>query len=311
MTIGDQLDDEGSKQVLEYFFSQGYHQLDTAIMYAGGKTEVVLGKVLSTKQKSDSYIASKVNNFTEPDKALTRQSIFSQVDTILKNLQVDHIDLLYLHWPDRKTPLEETLNAVNDIHKQGKFKHFGLSNFAAWEVANVWHLCNQHGWVKPTVYQGMYNAITRDVESELIPALRSFNIKFYIYNPLAGGLLTGKHSFANGGSELEGRFKNGGASYQNRYINRYWKPDIFEALEDLKKACAAHGISMTEASLRWVRHHSKLIPGDAIIIGASKMEHLKENIKFGQSTDKLPEDIVKAFDAAWIKTKPVCEQYWR
>jgi len=310
MTIGDQLkDNKDSSELLDYFFNQGYSKLDTARMYAQGNTERILGEILSEDHKN--HIASKVSNAIG-EKALTRKGITDQVEDILRLLKIQKLELLYLHWPDRKTPLEETLGAINDLHKEGKFTYFGLSNYKASEVSQICQLCKEHNWVQPTVYQGMYNAITRDVEKELLPVLHEFNIKFYIYNPLAGGILTGKHSFTSGkGAELEGRFKSDSGAMQQRYIERYWKDDIFEALKIVQEACAKHNISMTEASLRWVRHHSQLISGDAIILGASKLDHLKENIRCATVPEKLPEEIVKAFDVAWEKAKPSCQQYWR
>jgi len=128
-----------------------------------------------------------------------------QVETSLQRLQVSSVKLLYLHAPDVETPLEETLAELQKLHAEGKFETLGLSNFSAWETAHVWHLCDKLGIVKPTVYQGMYNGITRQVEVELLPCLRRLGIRFLAYNPLAAGLLTGKHRFDQDPSE--GRFK--------------------------------------------------------------------------------------------------------
>ena len=126
--------------------------------------------------------------------------------TNLKRLNVDSVKLFYLHAPDTETPLVETLQEVQKLHNEGKFEQLGLSNFSAWETAHVWHLCDKLGVVKPTVYQGMYNGITRQVEQELFPCLRRLGIRFLAYNPLAGGLLTGKHRFDQ--EPDHGRFKD-------------------------------------------------------------------------------------------------------
>ena len=106
------------------------------------------------------------------------------------------------------------------MHKEGKFIELGLSNFSAWETMEVWHICDKNGFVKPTVYQGMYNAIARQVERELFPALKRHGIRFLCYNPLAAGLLTGKHDFSKEPSD--GRFKN-----NSMYMDRYWKKEYF------------------------------------------------------------------------------------
>lgn len=97
------------------------------------------------------------------------------------------------HAPDRTTPFEETLKAVNDLYKEGKFKHFGLSNYMSWEVAQVVEICKVNGYVVLTAYQGLYNAVHRNVEPELFPALREYGIAFYAFNPLGGGFFTGRY----------------------------------------------------------------------------------------------------------------------
>ena len=128
-----------------------------------------------------------------------------QLETSLKRLQLDKVKLFYLHAPDTATPLVDTLTGVKKLHEEGKFEELGLSNYPAWEVAHVYHLCDKMGMVKPTVYQGMYNGITRQVEMELFPCLRRLGMRFLAYNPLAGGLLTGKHRFD--ADPDQGRFK--------------------------------------------------------------------------------------------------------
>lgn len=108
-------------------------------------------------------------------------------------LKTDKIDMFYLHAPDRKTPFEDTLCEVNRLHEQGLFVRFGLSNFMAWEVARICEICQKHGWIMPSVYQGVYHVLQRSIESELLPCLRKNNISLYAFQPLAGGLLTGRY----------------------------------------------------------------------------------------------------------------------
>ena len=109
-------------------------------------------------------------------------------------MKCDSVDTLYLHFPDPNTPIEESLSACAELYNGGKFKRFGLSNFPAWQVAHIWHICDRNDWPKPSVYQGLYNALSRAIEPELIPMLRDFDIPFYAYNPLAGGILSGKYT---------------------------------------------------------------------------------------------------------------------
>ena len=109
----------------------------------------------------------------------------------LKALGQQKIDMFYLHGPDRTTPYEDTLREVNKLHKEGHFDRFGVSNYMSWEVAQICGICERNGWIKPSVYQGIYNAVHRSVEPELFPCLRAHSMAYYAYNPLGGGFFTG------------------------------------------------------------------------------------------------------------------------
>ena len=216
------------------------------------------------------------------------------------------MDLFYLHSPDNATPLEATLEACARLHAAGRFRRLGLSNYAAWQVADAYHLCRRHGWPLPEVYQGMYNAVTRDVEAELLPCLRHLGMSFYAYNPLAGGLLTGRYL---GATEVpsQGRF-----SEQANYVPRYWQPAYLTAMEGVQAACEAAGIGMAAAALAWMRHHSNLdaTAGDAVILGASTLEQLAANLDACRG-GALDDTVVQALDAAWESCRPDCPPYFR
>ena len=130
---------------------------------------------------------------------------------------------------DRGTPFVETLRAISELHKAGKFVRFGISNFTAYEVAEIVLTCRQHGWVRPTVFQAMYNAITRSIEAELIPACRRYGLDIVVYNPLAGGLFSGKIKTKDM-VPAEGRFSDE-AHMGKMYRNRYFKDTTFKALQ--------------------------------------------------------------------------------
>lgn len=152
----------------------------------------------------------------------------------------------------------------------------------------------------------MYNALTRDVEAELFPAIKTLGIRFYAYNPLAGGLLTGKY-----GDEKKvpdtGRF-----AVKKKYLGRFWKASYFDALQKIREACEKTGIPMTAAALRWIYHHS-LLDGtghDGCIIGATRLIHLENNLK-ACNNGKLPESLVDALNAAWDSARPDCPRYFK
>ena len=304
MTFSDQVDQDTAQQMLSLFAESGNNELDTAYQYCEGRTEELLGAILPPQQRKKVTIASKVNPWN--DQGLQPDQVEKQMGEILRRLGSDYVDLLYLHSPDLDTPIEQTLERCFEMHQQGKFKTFGLSNFASWQVAEVAEICRKNGWMEPTVYQGMYNSLTRDVERELFPCLRNYGISFYAYNPLAGGLLTGKHQSVDAIPD-SGRFIS-----KTNYQPRYWKKDYFKVLEKLREACQASGIKPTTSAMSWLVNHSKLEAdkGDGIILGVSKIEHLAENIAACAGAP-LDQSILDILDEGWEIIKPDCFRYFR
>lgn len=303
MNFGPQLDLENSRIMVSDFLNSGNKEIDTAYVYNEGITEEYLGDILSGFSDEQYSIATKVH--PRITGKLDRNAILSQFDQSLRRMHVKCVDMLYFHFPDKKTPISEALETSAELYEQGKIRELGLSNFPSWLVADIWHLCKKYGCPQPTVYQGMYNALCRNVEDELFPALRNFGMRFYAFNPLAGGLLTGKHlSFEEEPSS--GRF-----SRLQSYRKRYWKKSYFEAVNLIKARCLDEGISPTEAAFRWLNHHSLLNEEkrDGIIIGASKQEQLEQNIN-SLKKDLLPESILNAYNDAWIEAKKDSPMYF-
>jgi len=312
MTFGGQVNEEDSNAMMSYFFEHTTApELDTAYVYSDGKTEEVMGKMLTEQQRQKMFIATKVN--PRPG-GFTPENIRKQFDTSLARLKLQHVDLLYLHVPDHNNPILETLKTINELHKEGKFKELGLSNYSAWQVADIWHICNNNGWVKPTVYQGMYNVLTRNIEMELFPALRKFGLRFYVYNPIAGGLLSGNYNHETLPSD--GRF--GRSNTADMYKSRYWKQSYFSAIQHILLALDAHNkatnqnLTLLTTAYAWLIHHSQIksVHGDGIILGASKMAHLEANLNYFKC-DPLPEVIQKACDEAWHLCASDCANYYR
>ena len=304
MTFGEQVDRSTAQSMLDLFVASGNYEIDTAHQYCEGKTEEMLGVLLAAKKRNKFYLASKVNPWN--DRGLQPDQVKIQMGEILQRLGSDHIDLLYLHSPDLETPVEQTLEACFELYQQNKFKAFGLSNFAAWQVAEVVEICRQNGWMEPSVYQGMYNALTRDVERELFPCLRNYGISFYAYNPLAGGLLTGKYK------SLDGLPDSGRFALRNGYQPRYWKQEYFRVVQQLDEACAESGLKPTQAAMSWLVNHSRLAAenDDGIILGVSRIEHLKENMQAcGQAP--LEQAIDDILDQGWEMIKANCFRYFR
>ncbi|RUS16721.1 hypothetical protein BC937DRAFT_90874 [Endogone sp. FLAS-F59071] len=230
--------------------------------------------------------------------------------TSLAALQQKKVDLFYLHAPDKGTPFEDTLRAVQDLYEEGLFTELGISNFTAWQLTEIYYICKNNGWVLPTVYQGMYNAITRDVERELFSCLSKFNIRFYAYNPIAGGAFSPNIKIDNPveeGSRFDPNTKLG-----KRYRERYWNDVYLSVIQEIHTVAAKHNISTIDVALRWMVHHSKLNVerGDGIIIGVSSIAHTEQNL-LALDAGPLPDELVEALDAAWETTKAQCPPYFR
>ncbi|XP_056398019.1 aflatoxin B1 aldehyde reductase member 2-like [Hyla sarda] len=311
MEFGRRMDAQASGAAVQEFRRRGHDELDTAFMYGDGETERVLGTLgLDAGVK----MATKANPWE--GKTLKRQSVRDQLETSLQRLNMSSVQIFYLHAPDHQTPVEETLEACQELYKEGKFKELGLSNYASWEVMEIYRICKERSWVLPTVYQGMYNATTRQVETELLPCLRQLGIRFYAYNPLAGGLLTGKYKYEDKDTAEQTPSRFFGNSWADTYRNRYWKKYHFQAIDRVQKALEeAYGKdrpSLTAAALRWMYHHSKLQGSreDAVILGMSSTEQLVQNLDGAEGGPLLP-PVVSAFDDAWNLVAHDCPNYFR
>ena len=302
MNFGPQLDLEASRGMTEAFLMSGNRELDTAYVYNDGVTEKYLGEILP--KLNGYYLATKVH--PRISGKLDRESILSQFGESLKRMNRECVDLLYFHFPDGTTPLEESLRVYAELHEQGKVGELGLSNYPAWQVMEAAYLCDRIGCPRPTVYQGMYNALCRNVEPELFPAIRSLGMRFYAFNPLAGGMLTGKHRHYEDAPE-PGRFAR-----LKSYRDRYWKQSYFDAVEEIRKACEAEGIPMAEAGYRWLCCHSMMnaAKGDGILLGASRIEQMEQNMSAANG-GQLPQVVVDAMDAAWEVAKPDSPAYFK
>ena len=302
MTFGESVFASDAARFINAFLDAGYQELDTAYVYNDGSCERMLGEILPSLKRSY-RIATKVN--PRITGKLDAEAAFMQVNESLDRMNLKSVDTVYLHFPDPATPVVSVLEAMAELHDQNKFTELGLSNFPAWMVADVWHICDRRGWVKPTVYEGIYNPLTRKAETELNACLNNFGMRFYAYNPLAGGLLSGRYECFED-KPTDGRF-----THRPNYQNRYWKKSYFDAVDVIKAACEKQGITIIEATYRWLIYHSMLDArrGDAVLIGASKLNHLLQNME-AVKAGPLPEDVVSAIETAWTITKGDSPEYF-
>jgi aflatoxin B1 aldehyde reductase len=189
-----------------------------------------------------------------------------------------------------------------------------MSNYHASEVRRAFELCREHGLAPPSVYQGLYNPLNRAVEDELIPVLRENGCSFVAYNPLAAGMLTGKHTDPDPNRAQSGRFKN-----NPNYLPRFYTPSNFQAVDRIRDACRREGIPMVEATYRWMLRHSALSGSDGLLLGASSVPQLDQNLRAcaaaasqgGGGGGALPDSVLAAFDEAWSLTRDAAFPYWR
>ncbi len=304
MTFGQQTFLEDAVLMVDYCFHNGCTEFDSAYVYNDGNSERLLGEILCGQRRENYKIATKVN--PRITGRLDSEAVYMQLTESLERLRLERVDILYLHFPDRDTPIENALEACAKLYEQGKFLDLGLSNFPAWLVADVYHKCSKYGWMRPKVYEGVYSALSRRVELELFDALNAFDMRFYAYNPLAGGMLTGKYTdYAE--APPQGRF-----TLRQNYQNRYWKKSFFDAVKVIKKACDTFGVSMVDAAFRWLAFHSKLSGerGDGVIIGASKISQLTQNLNSFSNGD-LPNEIVEAINEGAEICKQDAYEYYK
>ncbi len=290
MMFGGQTSEADSLAIMDYAWDNGMNFWDTANAYNQGESERIVGKAL--KGRRDGVIlATKVFNQMGSglnDHGLSRRHILSAVDASLKRLDTDYIDLYYLHAPDYDTRIEETMDAMNDLVHAGKIRYIGVSNFAAWQIADILAVCDKRGYAAPVITQNVYNAITRGIESELVPFLKAHGMGMAVYNPIAGGLLAGKH---RPGKPAENtRFSNNQAYYE-----RYWSDENFAAVEKLTEIAAQHGLSILQLAMKWCAGREGVT---SVITGVSRLEQLKQNITTIEG-EGLDTDVLAACDEVW------------
>ncbi|XTI82738.1 Aldo/keto reductase [Cenococcum geophilum] len=310
---------EATGALLDTFQAHGYTMVDTARIYGHGSSEEYLGAV--GWEKRGLQIATKVypsatkeqiRNLGTEHYTHKPEDVRTALMRSKAALKAEKLDLYYLHGPDRTTPFEETVREINKLYKEGHFERWGISNFMSWEVAEICELCKRNGWLMPSVYQGLYNALHRNVEPELVPCLRHYGLSLYVFNPLAGGFLTDRYQRDTKDEDVEAGSRFDPNRWQGRFTRaRYWNEAYFDALDIVRPVAKKHGLTEAECALRWLSHHSQLKRefGDTVIIGASSAKQLEQNL-VDLEKGALPEEVVQALDAAWPVVKPVASVYY-
>ena len=284
MTFGNQCDEPTSHAIMSKAFDAGVTFFDTADAYplgatleTVGRTEEYIGRWFQGHpgRRSQVVLATKFYGQVGSgpnDQGGSRKHIVQAIEGSLRRLQTDYIDLYQMHSPDHETPIDETLSALDDLVHSGKVLYIGCSNFPAWELCKAPWTSDKLGLARFDSVQPRYNLLFRQIEAELLPLAMDQGIGVISYNPLAGGLLTGRYQ--PGQAPEEGsRFtvQNAGKLYQARY----WQEPQMQAVEELKAFCQEHHIDIAQLAIAWVLAQPAIT---SAIVGASKPEHLDQTL---------------------------------
>lgn len=314
MTFGLQVDEKKSFEILDKAYESGLTFLDTADAYplggnrdTIGDTEAIIGKWQSKRSIRDRLIiATKCFAPTRGgpnNMGLSRQHIVESIEKSLKRLQTDYVDIYQSHGFDPSTPIEESLRAFDDLVKAGKVRYVGCSNYPAWRLGQALRAADKLGVEGYVSVQPRYNILYREIETELLPLINDEGLGVLVYNPLAGGFLSGK--YRKGQDPEEGtRFTLGTAA--GRYQARYWHEAQFEAVEKLKAVVEGKGLNMVSVAVAWVLAQQGIT---SAIIGASKPEQLDANLEALEI--EFDDELTEACDAPWwsLPRRPVAEGY--
>jgi aryl-alcohol dehydrogenase-like predicted oxidoreductase len=314
MTFGLQCDRATSFAILDAALEGGLDFLDTADVYplgggldTVGRTEEILGEWMAERGNRERLVlASKCCGpmGKGPNQhGLSRQHIVAAVEASLRRLRTDRIDLHQSHAFDAAVPIDETLRAFDDLVRAGKVRYVGCSNYPAWRLAEALRAAERLGLEGYVSLQPRYNLLYREIETELLPLCRSAGLGVLVYNPLAGGFLSGKHE-PGAEPEAGGRFTlgNAGAIYRHRY----WQEAQFRAVERLAKECEARGLSIVSVAVAWVLAQEGVT---SAIIGASRPEQLAASLAAPDVA--LDPELLEVCEELWwqLPRRPVIEGY--
>lgn len=304
MTFGAQVGPDEAAEMVQTCRGAGVTMFDTANNYNDGASEEILGRIVKPF-RDEVVLCTKAGNPVLEDgerlRGLSRRALLRAAEASLRRLGVEHIDVYYLHCPDWETPLDETLEALDELVRSGKVRHVGQSNHTAWQVAEMLTIARFRHLPAARVSQPQYNLLSRRVEAEYESCSRRFGLGNIVYNPLAGGLLTGKH-------RLDERVAAGSRFTKATYQDRYWNSRQFEAVDRLRLVAQEAGLSLVELAFRWLLARPLT---DCILVGASSKRQLEENLAAAGAGGDLDADTIAACDAVWSDIGGVAPPYSR
>lgn len=296
VTFGLQMGEDLARECMAAAYEAGVNFFDNAEVYAGGKSESVMGAVLKKLGwRRSSYIVSTkffwgLNDGPNEKNTLNRKYLLEAIDGSLQRLQLDHVDLVFCHRADPETPIEETVWAMHDIITRGKALYWGTSEWSAADIVEAWQIADKHHLHKPVMEQPQYNMLHRErVEREYARLYRDLGLGTTIWSPLASGLLTGKY---NDGIPADSRANLAGYEWLRPHITN---PKRVEVAKRLAGIAADLGISMAQMALAWCLKNPNV---STVITGASRVEQVQENMKALDAVEKLTPEVMQRIEEA-------------
>lgn len=271
MTFGREADKAAAKDIFNQCRDAGVNFFDCANVYSQGRAERILGGLIADC-RHELIVTSKFGHPFGDDpnnRGGSRRNLVSSLEASLKRLNTDYVDIYFLHHFDPQTPLEETLRALHDVVAQGKVRYTGVSNFAAWQIAKALGICALNSWTPIHCVQPMYNLVKRQAEVEILPLAESENLAVISYNPLGGGLLTGKYG-------RDRRSEQGRLTGDDMYRKRYGAQWMYDAAASFAQLAGENGFHPVSLAVAWVAHHPAVT---APIIGARSVEQVKDSLQ--------------------------------
>ena len=279
------VDQRGANELVARALDAGVNFFNTADAYAEGRSEEMLCKALGSRRR-DVVIATKVGNRMGDAlirQGLSRQHILDAAEESLRRLGTDYIDVYLVHRLDPYTPVEETLDALNDLVRAGKVRYVGFSNWPAWLAAKAVGLQRERGWTRFSAAEMMYSLVGRDLEHEIVPFAEDAGVGIMVWSPLAGGFLSGKYTRENPGGS--------GGRLTGFDIIPFDREKGYDLVERLREIGAHHGATVAQVALAWLLTRPFV---SSVLVGASRMEQLDDNL--GAARVKLEPDEVRAVD---------------
>lgn len=306
LTFAKQIEDRTSMELMAYAYDHGINFFDNAEIYSKGNSEILMGQIIKKLQwdRTSYLISSKVffgDGRNKPNQTgLNRKHVFEACHDAMRRLQVDYIDLFFCHRPDKSTPIEETVWAMHHLIQQGKILYWGTSEWSAQEIMEAHMVARQNHLIGPTMEQPQYNMLTRHkVEVEFAQIYKTIGLGTTIWSPLASGILTDK--YAQGNPTDTRLFLEGLDWLRERNLT----PENMEKVKTISAFAKELGISLANLAIAWCLANPQV---STVILGASKLNQIEENIKSVDVVDKLTPDIMLKIDSI-LNNKPIPPLY--